>query len=59
MEYLVLPVLHVLAAAFNFAMILVTSRPVFSLPFKSLKEVMEARGEISNAIRLQAKKAAS
>jgi hypothetical protein len=43
LEYLSLPALHVLAASLNFAMILVASRPVFSIPFKSLKEVMETR----------------
>src|SRR5438309_1867680 len=43
LEYLALPVLHLLAAALNFGMILVTSRPVFSLPFKGLKDVMETK----------------
>lgn len=55
LEYLTLPVLHVVAAALNFAMILVTSRPVFSLPFKSLKEVMETR-ELLSVTGLQPKK---
>jgi hypothetical protein len=58
MEYLMLPVLHVTAAALNFAMILVATRPVFSVPFKSLKEVLEAR-EMLPTIRLQPKKVAS
>src|SRR5437867_4377557 len=52
LEYLGLPVLHVLAAALNFGMVLATARPVFSLPFKSLKEVMEAREALS-AMHLQ------
>ena len=43
LEFLALPVLHLLGAALNFAMILTAARPVFSLPFKSLKEVTEAR----------------
>src|SRR5881628_2413826 len=34
MEFLALPFLHVLAAALNFVMILVTSRPVIHLPLK-------------------------
>jgi hypothetical protein len=43
MEYLMLPVLQVAAALLNFAMILVTGKPVFGIPFKSLKDVIEAR----------------
>jgi hypothetical protein len=58
MEYLMLPVLHVAGAALNFAMILVASRPVFGIPFKSLKEVLEAR-ELLPAMRWQPKKVAS
>lgn len=50
LEYLALPVLHLLAAALNFGMVLVTSRPVFSLPFKGLKDVMETR-EILTRLR--------
>ena len=58
MEYLMLPVLHVAAATLNFAMILVTGRPVFSIPFKSLKDVVDAR-ELLPAVRLERKKVAS
>jgi len=58
MEYLTLPFLHVVAAALNFAMILVAGRTVFSIPFKSLKEVLEAR-ETLPVLRLQAKKAST
>jgi hypothetical protein len=58
MEYLMLPVLHAAAAALNFAMILVAARPVFSIPFKGLKEVLDAR-ELLPAVRLQPKKVAS
>jgi hypothetical protein len=58
MEYLMLPVLHVAAALLNFAMILVTGKPVFSIPFKSLKDVVETR-ELLPAFRWQPKKVAS
>ena len=58
MEYLMLPVLHVAAALLNFAMILVTGKPVFSIPFKSLKEVIEAR-ELLPAVRWETKKVPS
>ena len=58
MEYLMLPVLHVAAALLNFAMILVTGKPVFAIPFKSLKEVVEAR-ELLPAIRWETKKVPS
>jgi hypothetical protein len=58
MEHLTLPFLHVVAAALNFAMILVTSRPFFSIPFKSLKEVLETRETLA-AMHLQPKKAGS
>ena len=56
LEYLALPFLHVLAAALNFVMILVASKPVISLPLKSLKDIMDTR-EIANSIRLQPKRA--
>lgn len=60
MEYLTLPVLHLLAGALNFALILVASRPVFTIPFKSLKEVMGMRETMSaSAIDLQPKKVIS
>jgi hypothetical protein len=41
-ELLSLPVLQLLAAAINFAVVTVQSRPMFSLPFKSLEEVLAA-----------------
>src|SRR2546427_513027 len=56
LEYLALPFLHVLAAALNFVMILVASRPVIHLPLKSLKDIMDTR-EMANSIRLQPKRA--
>jgi len=56
-EYLTLPVLHVVGAALNFAMILLMSKPVFNLPFKSLKEALELRALLSSR-RLEVKKVA-
>lgn len=53
--YLSLPVLQVIGAIMNFASVLVTSRPVFSLPFKSLKEVMETR-QVMSAMDLEPRK---
>jgi hypothetical protein len=39
-ELLSLPVLQLLAAAVNFAVVTITSRPMFNLPFASLDEVL-------------------
>lgn len=39
-ELLTLPVLQLLAAALNFAVVVVQSRPTFALPFKSLDEML-------------------
>jgi hypothetical protein len=39
-ELLTLPVLQLLAAALNFAVVVVQSRPVFALPFRSLDEML-------------------
>jgi hypothetical protein len=47
LEYLALPVLHLLAAALNFCMILLLARPAFHLPFKALREVTEARDALT------------
>ncbi|HWL38770.1 MAG TPA: hypothetical protein VNO75_00915 [Gemmatimonadaceae bacterium] len=41
-ELLSLPVLQLLAAAINFAVVTVQSRPMFSLPFKSLEDILAA-----------------
>lgn len=41
--YLGLPLLHLVAAALNFAMIVVAARPMFSLPFRGLTEATEPR----------------
>src|SRR5438309_954698 len=49
LEYLALPVLTVLAVALNFGMVLVTSRPAFSVPFKGLKAVPDT-GDILAAM---------
>ncbi|MEE9217764.1 MAG: hypothetical protein V3U98_01715 [Acidobacteriota bacterium] len=53
-EYLTLPVLQVIGAVMNFASVLVTSRPVFSLPFRNVKEVMETR-QILTVLQIDAK----
>lgn len=58
MEFLMLPVLHLAAALLNFAMILITGKPVFSIPFKSLKDIVDAR-ELLPAVRWEPKKVAS
>lgn len=58
LELLALPVLQLLGAALNFAMILTASRPVFSLPFESLKEVTETR-DIEAAMHLPPRKQVS
>jgi hypothetical protein len=49
LAYLALPVLTVLAVAVNFGMVLVTSRPVFGVPFKGLKAVPDT-GDILAAM---------
>jgi len=54
LEYLALPAMQVMAAALNFSLVLVASRPIFSLPFKSLSEVMDTR-DILAAMRLEPK----
>jgi hypothetical protein len=41
-ELLSLPVLQLLAAAINFAVVGIKSRPMFSLPFNSLEEILAA-----------------
>src|SRR5262249_23427766 len=41
LDYLVLPVLQIAAAALNFGMVLVSSRQVCSLPFKEAKEITQ------------------
>jgi hypothetical protein len=58
LEILALPVVHLLGAALNFAMILTASRPVFNLPFRSLKEVTEAR-DMETTVQLEPRKQVS
>src|SRR6266568_3974446 len=41
-ELLSLPVLQLLAAAINFAVVTIKSRPMFSLPFNTLEEILAA-----------------
>jgi len=55
LEFLTLPILQVLAVILNFFMILLTARPIFNLPFKELKDVMDTR-EILIARNLAPKK---
>ena len=56
-ELLSLPVLQLFAAALNFAVVTVQSRPMFQLPFKSLDDVLHAtpgasgKPEISGRVR--------
>ncbi len=55
LEYLALPVLHVAAAAVNFGMVLIASRPIFQLPFRHLEEIPETR-TILTGLHLQPRK---
>ena len=41
-ELISLPVLQLFAAALNFAVVTITSKPMFSLPFTSLDDVLAA-----------------
>ena len=58
LELLALPVVHLLGAALNFGMILTASRPVFNLPFRSLKEVTESR-DMETTMHLEPRKQVS
>jgi hypothetical protein len=58
LELLALPVVHLLGAALNFAMILIASRPVFNLPFRSLKDVTESR-DLETTMHLEPRKQVS
>jgi hypothetical protein len=42
-EYAALPMLQLIAVALNFGTMMVASRPVFHLPFRTLKEVTDTR----------------
>jgi hypothetical protein len=48
-ELISLPVLQILAAAVNFAVVLILGRPTFSLPFHSLEEVLASTPLISHS----------
>jgi hypothetical protein len=50
-ELLTLPVLQLLAAALNFAVVVVQSRPAFALPFKSLDEMLASNPFAATATR--------
>jgi hypothetical protein len=41
-ELLTLPVLQLMAAGFNFCLVVLLGRPLFTLPFRSLEEVLAA-----------------
>jgi hypothetical protein len=53
LDYLVLPVLQIAAAALNFGMVLVASRQVFSLPFKDRTEITQT-WNILRSLHMQA-----
>ncbi len=46
-ELLTLPVLQVLAAGLNFAVVVILGRPIFSLPFRSLDEVLASTPRVA------------
>lgn len=50
-ELISLPVLQLLAAAVNFAVVAVTSRPIFNLPFRSLDDLLAVTQEWNMAAR--------
>ena len=55
-ELISLPVLQLLAAAVNFAAVTITSRPMFSLPFASLDEVLASTPGHANPKKSKAPK---
>lgn len=50
-ELLSLPVLQLLAAGVNFAVVVILSHPVFTLPFRSLEQVLATTPQFSAAAR--------
>ncbi len=56
LEFVTLPFIHIVAGTLNFFMIVVSGRPAFSIPFKSLQEALQIRENLS-FLRLQPKKA--
>jgi hypothetical protein len=57
-EYVALPVLQLVAAALNFALLVVASRPVFHLPFRAMREVTDTR-ELLTTLHLVPRKQTS
>jgi hypothetical protein len=57
-ELLSLPVLQLFAAALNFAVVMVQSRPMFRLPFNSLDDVLHATPEASGKPELSVRSGA-
>jgi len=56
LEYVTLPFIHVVAGTLNFAMILITGRGAFVIPFKSLQEALQMKDNLP-FMRLQTRKA--
>jgi hypothetical protein len=52
-ELLTLPVLQLLAVALNFAVVVVTSRPAFNVPFKSLEEMLSSNPFAGRTTRIE------
>ncbi len=46
-ELMTLPVLQVLAAGLNFAVVVILGRPIFSLPFRSLDQVLASTPQVA------------
>ena len=55
LELLSLPVLQLLASALNFPMIIIQGRPVFTLPFKSLEDILHPTLSMRPAAPLHAR----
>ncbi len=54
-ELISLPVLQLLAAAVNFAVVTITSKPMFSLPFNNLDEVLASTPSIGGSRKAKAR----
>ena len=55
LELLSLPVLQLLATALNFAVVIIHSRPMFTLPFKSLDDILHPTFSTNNVPPQQAR----
>jgi hypothetical protein len=53
LELLSLPVLQLLASALNFPMVIIQSRPIFTLPFKSLDDILHPTFTVSSATHVR------